>query len=375
MGLAGVRCAFAIGAGAVLICAVGLGAQQDAATPKSQETQDPVLSNRPTPTPKSPIVEGKIKLDVVVNDGAGRPVLGLEPWDFKILDNNQPRKVMSFRAYDGAQVMPDPPVEAILVIDTTNLPFQQVAFVRQQVDEFLRQDGGHLKVPITLALFTDKGVRVQPRPSADGNALASVVDGIKGGVSAFNSAMGGDGMVERFQVSMRAFAGIAENEARRPGRKLLIWVGPGWPLLARPSGPTIEKEQKRWFDAIVELSTEMREARMTVYSVAPETGSNSYTFMYQAYMKGVPSYQQADSGNLALKVLAMQTGGQALGPDNDLVRQLNRCVADASAFYRISFNPQPAAHADEYHDLKVVVDKPGAVVRTSTGYYNEPAGN
>lgn len=341
-----------------------------------QETPNPTLEQRPAPKPQNILIpEGKIKLDVVVSDASGKPILGLEPWDFKILDNNQPRKVMSFRSYDGVQVIPDPPVQAILVMDTVNLPFSQVAFVRDQVDQFLRQNGGRLKVPIMLALLTDKGIRVQSRPSPDGNAIAGLVGGIKGGVSTINAATGGDGQVERFQLSMRAIAGIAENEARNPGRKLLVWIGPGWPLLARPAGPTIETEQKRWFDAIVELSTRMREAQTAVYSVASESGSNAYTFMYQAFMKGVPTYHQADSGNLALRVLAAQTGGQALGPDNNLVSQLNRCMDDASAFYRISFDPPAAQHADEYHDLKVIVDKPGAVVRTNTGYYNEPPGN
>jgi hypothetical protein len=72
-------------------------------------------------------------------------------------------------------------------------------------------------------------------------------------------------------------------------------------------------------------------------------------------------------------VLATQTGGKIMGPDNDLVMQINRCIEDANAFYRISFDPAPAEHPDEYHDLKIVVDKPGTVVRTQTGYYNQPA--
>ena len=381
MGSRGVRCGIVrlrfIGAGFLLLSGLTMqAAPQDApTTPKTQGPPDPVLSNRPAPKPKSMLIpEGKIKLDVLVSDGAGKPVTGLQPWDFKILDDNQPRKVMSFKAYDGVQVMPDPPVEAILVIDTANLPFSQVAFVRQQVEQFLKQDGGHLKVPITLALLTDAGVNIQSRPSVDGNALASMVNGIKGSVRTLDSAMGSDGMVQRFQLSVRNIAAIAENEARMPGRKLLIWVSPGWPMLNRPDVGYSGKDQKRWFDAIVELSTRLREAQMVVYSVAPEAGSNN-TFTYQAFIKGVPSYQQAESGNLALKVLAVQTGGLALGPDNNLMNQLNRCVADASAYYRISFDPPAAAHADEYHDLKVVADKQGTVVRTNTGYYNQPPGN
>ena len=351
-------------------------AQQDGAPAKTQEPPDPVLSNRPAPRPKSQLIpEGKIKLDVLVSDSAGKPVLGLEPWDFKILDNDEQRKVMSFRAYDGVQVKPDPLVEVILVLDVMNLPFQQVAFVRGEIDEFLRQNGGQLKQPLTLALLTASGIRVQPRPSTDGNSIATVVAGVNGSVSVLNPAMGGEGYVERFQRSARAIDNIAQIEVKKPGRKLLIWVGPGWPMLNRPSDGYTQVKQKRNFDSIVELSTALRQARITVYSVAPAGASGGNALLYQNFLKGVKTYHDADAANLALKVLVVQTGGKFFGPDNDLVSQINKCIEDAGAFYRISFDPPPARHADEYHDLKVAVDRPGLSVRTSSGYYNEPPGN
>ena len=88
------------------------------------------------------------------------------------------------------------------------------------------------------------------------------------------------------------------------------------------------------------------------------------------------TYRDADFGNLALKVLVTQTGGRILGPDNDLAGQIDRCVEDASAFYRISFDPPAAEHVDEYHDVKIIVNNPGVTVRTNSGYYNnEPAGH
>lgn len=370
-------------AGGLLLLASGVGvkaAQQStgSSTPQQPAQQtDPTLSHRPPPKVQSSVVpEGKIQLDVMVSDGAGKPALGLEPWDFKILDNNQPRKVLSFHAYDGATVMPDPPVEVLLVIDTVNLPFPQVAATRQQIEQFLQQNGGHLKQPVRLLLLSDAGMRVQPRSSVDGNALVSVVREIKGSVKVINSAMGGEGLLERFQLCARQMASIAENEARTPGRKLLVWVGPGWPILNRPAlGSYSEKDQQRFFDSAVELSNRLREARIVVNSVAPATDDTAFVNLYQAYLKPVKSPQDASSGSLALKVLATHTGGMVLGPDNDLVGQINRCVDEADAFYRVSFDPPAAGHPWEYHDLKVVVDKPGLTARTNTGYYNEPPGN
>ena len=256
----------------------------EAQSVQQQGSDNPVLTQRPAQTPKGLVIpEGKIKLDVVVDDGAGKPVLGLQPWDFKILDNNEPRKVMSFSAFSDVGVRPDPPVEVILVIDTLNLPFQQVAFVRGEIGEFLRQDGGKLKQPLTLVLLSDAGIRFQPRPSTDGNAIASVVEGIKGSVSMINPAMGGGGYVERFQRSAKAMDNIAQNEARKPGRKLLIWVGPGWPMLSRPADGYSDKEQRRNFANIIELSTALREARITAYSVAPGSGVQHRTRFFTGH--------------------------------------------------------------------------------------------
>lgn len=339
---------------------------------------DPILVNRPPPRPTaqsgSIVAEGRIHLDVLVSDSAGKLVSGLEPQDFKLLDNNQPAKILSLRSFDGVNVKPDPPVEVILLFDTVNLPLQQIAFTRQEIAKFLRQNSGHLAQPVSLMLLTEAGLRVQPRPSVDGNAIVSVLDQIHAGVHTISSAMGAEGELQRVQLSLHQIATIAENEGKRPGRKLLIWVGPGWPMLNSNSFSFSDKDQRKYFDIIVELSNRLREARVTVYSVSPEDvdSSGRFRFMYQDFLKGVPSPRKADLGNLALKVLVTHSGGRILGPDNNLAEQIDNCITDANAFYTISFNPAHAEHADEYHDLKIQVSQPGLVTRTSSGYYNQP---
>ena len=285
------------------------------------EPPNPVLNQRPpakpAPAPNAIEAEGRVRLDIVVTDAAGAPVSGLEPWDFSLLDNDKPRKILTFRSFNDTTVKPDPPVEVILLIDMANLSFPQVAFVRQQVEEFLRKNGGHLKLPVSLIVLTSAGIRVQPRSSVDGNAVADVVQKLKGNISTINPAMGGEGMLERFQLSVRQLATIAENEARKPGRKLLVWIGPGWPMLNRPTDEYSERNQRRTFENIVELSTRLREARMVLYSVEPEdpsVGGGKYDLLYQEFLDPVSSPKQAQPGNLGLKVLVTQTGGVILGP-------------------------------------------------------------
>jgi hypothetical protein len=97
-----------------------------------------------------------------------------------------------------------------------------------------------------------------------------------------------------------------------------------------------------------------------------------YTELYGSYLKGVKTADGAYPPNLDLKVLAVQSGGRVLGPGDNITEQIDRCIEDAQAYYRLSFDPPPADGPNEYHDLKVQIDKPKLTARTSTGYYNQP---
>ena len=103
--------------------------------------------------------------------------------------------------------------------------------------------------------------------------------------------MGNEGALERTQISVHQSAAIAENEARQPGRKLLIWVGPGWPMLQSQNFTFSERDRRRYFDVIVELTNRLREARIVVYSVAPADsslgGGPGRSQLYKAFLKPV----------------------------------------------------------------------------------------
>jgi hypothetical protein len=98
----------------LLLLIVGTGVGQQSGT-----SHEPTLSHRLPPATPS---EGKIKLDVVVTDDAGRPVAGLEQRDFALFDNKKPRPILSFRSVDGVvgAGRSDPPVEVVLLVDVTN---------------------------------------------------------------------------------------------------------------------------------------------------------------------------------------------------------------------------------------------------------------
>jgi VWFA-related protein len=336
------------------------------------EPASPVLVPRPAPKPANPAaLEGRIKLDVVVTDGAGKPVSGLDSQDFTLLDNNKPIKTVSFHAFGGANANSGPPVEVILLLDTVNAEFRDVSFARREIQSFLQENGGHLAQPVSIFALTDTGLRAQRQPSTDGNELATELNQMDSVLRNNGVSTGGNGEIERYSSSIREISRITTFEERKPGRKLLLWIGPGWPLLDSVNFQTSFDSMKQSFDSIIELSTNLREAHIGVYSIAVGE-SNANTLTYRGYLKGVKTFRQASPSNLSVKVLATQTGGRILGPDNGLKAQIDNCVQDATAFYTLSFDPPHADHPDEYHDLKVQIGKPGLTAHTSTGYYNQP---
>ena len=322
----------------------------------------------------APTIDHTISLDVVVNDKAGKPIPGLQQQDFTLLDDKQPVKIASFRASAEAGHTGDP-IQAILLVDAVNGSTRAVAYQREQLQQFFRRDGGRLPVPTSLLILTDTSTQIQPQPTQDGNDLAAALNANAPSLRAIGRSGGFYGAAERLQLSLRALQGIIQHEANQPGRKLLIWISPGWPLLSGPNVELSKKQQEGIFREIVALSGQLRDARITLYAVDPfglaDAGS-ARTFYYETFLKGVTSSNKADNGDLALQVLAVQSGGRVLNSSNDVPGLIAACFADSNAYYSISFESPPADHPDEYHALALKLDKPGLTARTRTGYYAQP---
>jgi VWFA-related protein len=305
-----------------------------------------------------------------VSPKSGTPVAGLQQQDFTVLDNKVPQPIKSFIAAGG----PSAPLEVILLIDSVNASYSNVAYEREEIDKFLRADGGHLGHPMELAVLTDTGTQIQQGFSADGNALSAALDQYTVALRDLRRSSGFYGAADRMQISLQALQMLTAREATRPGRKIILWVSPGWPLL---SGPRVElsgKQEQQFFNEIVSLSTQLRQAGVTLYSIDPlGSGENTMrVFYYQSFLKGVSKPSQVELGDLGLQVVATQSGGLALASSNDIAAMLKQCTADAQAYYVVSFDAAPAEHPNEYHQLEIKVDKPGLVARTRTGYYAQP---
>ena len=328
-------------------------------------------------TAPAPRADRRITLDVVVTDRSGNPVPGLQQQDFTILNNNKPQKILSFRAVDRASKAANRPLQTIVLVDRVNTSFERAVYQQTQLEKFLRKDGGKLPMPMSLVILSDTSAG-QTMTTSDGNILVDSLNSKQPGLRIFGRRAGFYSGVDQWQISIGVLEDLASYEATQPGRKLLIWLGPGWPLFSGPEVLLSAKDREALFQDVVELSTALRAARVTIYNIdenanlnfAPESAGRE--FYYESFLKGATSYNNVQVGNLALPVLAAQSGGRVLNLSNDIAGSIADCLVDAKVFYTLSFDSPVADHPNDYHSLQVKIGKRGLTGRTRTGYYAQP---
>jgi VWFA-related protein len=371
-------------------CGAGM-AQQQAASPNAPQVPAapavPAQAAPAGPTSAPPLAPGAaapagpalesplsakpdegIHLDVVVTPRDGAPVAGLTQQDFTVTDNKAQQAITSFRAVSGR----DAQVEVILVIDDVNTTYTSIAYERGELDKFFKANGGKLAYPTQLVVFTDTQTQIQQGFTQDGNAQSAALDHYTVGLRDLTRSAGFYGATDRLQLSIKTLQQLAVYSARLPGRKLILWISPGWPLLNGPNVEISGRAQQSIFSTIVGLSTALREARATLYSIDPlgtQDAGGGRLFYYQNFLKGVRKPSETGYGNLGLQVIATQTGGQVLNASNDVAALLQRAIADAGSYYELTFKPTPD-EPNVYHQIDVRVAKPGLIARTRTGYYS-----
>lgn len=363
-------------AGVFVICLSSLSLpgftqQQPSQVPESGQIQ---------PAPQNSSQPNHILFDVVVTDRSGKPVPGLAEKDFVVRDNGNVQNILSFRAHGGTTA-PDAlqdtktPLKIIVMIDEVNTTFDHVAYERDQLKKYLLQNGGKLPQPLLLGFVTDKGTEIQTVPSQDGNALLASFDQHETALRTIRRNTGFYGAEERFQLSINTMRSMAAREAQQPGRKMIIWISPGWPLLTGPRIDMTNKQAQQLLASIIDVSTALRQARITMYSIDPlglaDAGSVRLNY-YQEFLKPVTATKDVQIADLALQVLATQTGGLALNSSNDITNQIARCVADADAYYTVAIDAHPADKPNDFHAITVKVETPGLTTRTRNGYYTQP---
>jgi VWFA-related protein len=359
---------------AVLLCvtAPALGQQQHPPTQLTPTEVEPTqLVDDSEPIEPLDVSHGMIRLDVTVQDKSGNPVGGLRQQDFTLLDNGQPAKIVSFEAF-GAAALPNPPVEVILMIDELNMPEKQLSPEEHEAENFLRQNHGHPRQPVTVYWIDEDGLSTSGPPSYDGNALADEISQRRLPRQIWKAPLVPENM-ERLPKaglvskkpsdSLIALGSIAIEQRRRPGRKLMYWLGYGWKFL-KPEATQASGQGTTAFDFLTELSTRLREARISLWGAnewpALDLNGNEIpvsTPMFKVYLDDLTP-DKVNMGYLQLHVIATETGGSLLVTGSDVADLIAKHVEQANGFYSLTFDPPRTKVVDESHRLQVKIDNP-----------------
>ena len=307
--------------------------------------------------------KGLFTIDVSVTNAGGSPVSDLAARDLTVLDNGQPAKI---RTFNHTSAPSEPASNLIFVIDTVNLTPQQLTEAESSLVRFLQRSNGHLPFQCSFYRLTSDGLFSSLRSSMDGALLIEELKETRSLLPVWRAELGSweSGLTPN-RLSLRALGAIAIDQRDVPGHKILVWIGPGWPV----NGGDVS------FDEATEFSTRLREARITLDNLNVWL-SPIAPFNYRDLLDAPRSQKDMQPAKMALQVIATHTGGLVLDSSEDLDLDIERCVQEIQSFYTLTFNPPHTDRIDEYHDLRVAlragVAHPAIAIRAPTGYYNEP---
>ena len=337
----------------------------------AQQFPKPSISGTPASQPKT------IHLDVLVKDSSGAPVSAIPEQFFTVLDNGQPQKLLSFKQVDSKN---NPSaVHVLIVMDMINPGVNSVTWGREQLSEYLKQEGGALRHRTSIAAMTEDGLKMMSGSTTDGSVLQAEFAKIPTQRRLVEQSGGWQGLEQLLTQSLEQFSQILFIEKARPGRKLVLLISSGWPMLGWV-GSEQDMKQRQWvFNVDVDTTDTIRDARTVIYRLDPfELGGHHDgdhdPFYYQDFLKPMTKPGDATYPYLGLGVFAIHSGGKVMVTGKDLAGEINSTMRDAGTYYELTYAAPPAGAPNQYHATSVRVNQPGAIVQTLSGYYADPRG-
>ncbi len=339
-----------------------------------------------------------VVLDVVVTDASGKPVDNLTGKDFQVYEDGKLQIIGSIERPSahglpassmagGAAESFDPARPAafglspvnVFLLDEANTHFADSSFARRQIHDYLVKQPALLAQPTSLLSIYDNHFREVQGFTRDRDALLRALASAATQYAWKLETNGntGDGPIERLDQSLRALNAIAQNLARIPGRKNLIWVGGGFPTLDPTSIDGADAKEVR--DALQHTTDVLLDTRVTLYAVDPTSSAAGLTEITDptqlefAEAAGDSLTAGSDPFNASedFDRLGPVTGGRIVRGRNDVSQQIADSIDLGTHFYTLSYTPSSASEAAAaYRKIKVLCVRPGLTATTRAGYYS-----
>lgn len=361
-----------------------------------------------------------VKVDVVVHDKAGSPVRDLTKADFTVFERGQPQQVAFFSEHmaDAATGAPEPlpphvftnvavqrpgtPTNATaILLDTLNTSWADQHRARDALVSFLSQIEPQDRIAIYV--LSQHGLMLLHDYTTDATGLVARLKAANGDVSAdLNASMldpdtqqdlrdlGLGSVADSDQIeadfftsgrvadTLAAFDAIAQHLAGLPGRKSLVWLSAGIPLMIgfdqmpQPGSTRVPRSFTADMDAVIRA---LNSADIAVYPVDARglMGFAGYSAQDLGFSRRrstpEPTGPAVGAEDTAMEDLASRTGGRAAFNTNELGRAIRNAIDDGRVIYEIGYYPSDDAQDGRFREIRVIVDRPQLDVRYRKGYF------
>jgi len=402
-----------------LILTMGVGAIGDAAP---QQEQVPPQEAEEQDAPQQPVFRAGInfvRVDIIVTDDDGNPVVDLTIDDFEIFEDGEPQTIETFEQFlITPAVALDEPIRAIrnAFDEEREAARPDVRLFAIFLDDYHVRRGASLRVKAPLIEFirtqlapTDMVGIMYPltplsavRMTRDHEAIIQQIERFEGrkynwdprNRFEFQYAHAPTTEIERIrnEVSLTALRALVTHlGGLREGRKSLILVSEGYtnilpPQLRQARGTdfpdprlrgalTDPRERAMQVGVDLTLLSDLRRvfeaanrANTSIYALDPR-GLASFGFDINEGA-GFTSDREMLSATIGtLRSLAETTNGRAIVNQNDLLAGLRQAAKDSSSYYLLGYNSTQTPTDGRFHEIRVRLRRRGLDVRARKGYW------
>jgi VWFA-related protein len=373
-----------------------------------------------------------VLVDVVVTDKHGRPVLGLNAGDFRVLENGVPQKIEFFESDGSKAKAPLNPAEGstsvvlrpheysnsppgqrtgtanIVLFDFLNTEPKDQGFAREQMLKFLATlppgqqfalfvlgPRLHMVQGLTGDIGTltsaAKSVRTRVNPLTteddrefDQDFIATIAEGPPPAQKIANGLAEELGEREAAQTTARsnstvaAISSLARAVSGYSGRKNLLWLSGGFPLWigSNLELPNPIRFPQQYDGALHNLGLFLASSDMAVYPIdvrgvkVTELGAHARHPDWSG-AETTAKIISVETSHEMMDDIARQTGGEAFYNTNDLKGALARSVEHGAVHYTLSYIPSNRLWDGSYRSIKVSVNLHNVHLAYRRGYLAE----
>lgn len=318
-------------------------------------------------------------LDVTVLDKGGRPVVtGLTKDDFTILEDKKPQRIFSFEAPQAHVMGPGASDEnpdgkapvTIIVLDELNSNFDDFAYIRYEVKQFLRKQPERLASPAELLVIGNDSLEMLQGYTRSRADLMNALEHLPAALP--YKKMNASFFWERFAQSMDALQQISLQNKGVPGRKNIIWVGHGGPginLVPLDLPPKAEDELMQYVHSTTNMLVDSRISLFVIYPGLPVYSPTISISAMEADADIGDNDNDPFAGDINFGVLVNETGGKLFFNRNDVDAEIARSQQMGANYYTLTYQPQQGDQNGKFRRIRVVLRDRNLRAVTKAGYF------